>query len=196
MGKLVKCEIDGCHRNVYHCGLCCQHYRRWKKYGDPCAVPTIDTSNYLPKGSYKNNPREYRSWKNMVARCTDSRHVNYPHYGGRGIKICDRWLGKDGLKNFINDMGTRPDNMSLDRIDVDGDYTPENCRWAAQCVQNHNQRDKKHSTGIKGVGRYFHHGRYRFIAYISKNGIKAQKYFSNLDDAIKWRSKKEKELYG
>lgn len=196
MAKIVECKIPECCRKVYHCGLCCQHYRRWKKYDDPCAVPTVDTSNYLPKGSYKNNPREYRSWKNMVARCTDSRHVNYPHYGGRGIKICDRWLGKDGLKNFINDMGTRPDNMSLDRIDVDGDYTPENCRWAAQCVQNHNKRGRRHSTGIKGVGRYFHHGRYWFIAYISKNGVKAQKYFSNLDDAIKWRSKKEKELYG
>lgn len=196
MAKIVECKIPKCCRKVYHCGLCCQHYRRWKKYDDPCAIPTVDTSNYLLKGSYKNNPREYRSWKNMVTRCTDSRHKAYCYYGGRGIKVCDRWLGRDGLKNFIKDMGKRPEKCTLDRIDVNGDYTPENCRWSEWCVQNYNKTMSKHSTNKTGITKTFNHGREWYIANISKNGNKQSKWFKTFEEALSWRLNKEKELYG
>lgn len=190
------CKIDGCAMKVYHCDLCSQHYHRWKKYGDPCAVPTVDVSKWLPKGSYKNNPREYRSWKNMIVRCTDSRHKKYEYYGGRGIKVCDRWLGKDGLANFIKDMGARPQDASLDRIDPDKDYCPENCRWATRDIQSYNCRTRKHSTTIKGVHICYHHGREWFVATISRGYKQKRKWCKTLEEAIAMRQKLEKEFYG
>jgi len=74
----------------------------------------------------------------MRQRCNDPKNKNYPHYGGRGIKVCDRWNSYDA---FLADMGRKPSRKhSLDRIDVNGNYEPENCRWADVMTQRHNQR--------------------------------------------------------
>jgi len=95
------------------------------------------------RGFCKRHPREYSSWTAMKNRVTQKSHKYYNNYGGRGIKICDRWLGKDGFKNFYEDMGERQEGMTLDRIDVDGDYCPENCRWATLLAQERNKRTAK-----------------------------------------------------
>jgi hypothetical protein len=89
--------------------------------------------------------REYHVWVAMRQRCYDPNHDSYEYYGGRGIEVCDRWLvGEDGYhpyQCFMQDMGPRPsDQHSIDRIDNDGHYDPNNCRWATSDVQNLNRR--------------------------------------------------------
>jgi len=84
---------------------------------------------------------EYKSWSMMKVRCTNKRNAAYPRYGGRGIKICKRWFS---FENFFADMGRRPSaKHSLDRIDNNGDYTPNNCRWATAFEQGKNKRNNK-----------------------------------------------------
>ncbi len=84
--------------------------------------------------------RSYRAWQNMKRRCLKTTYKDYPDYGGRGIKVCDRWLK---FENFYADMSERPEGLTLDREDNDGDYTPENCKWATPKEQANNRRTNR-----------------------------------------------------
>jgi len=85
----------------------------------------------------KSSTREYKTWSWMKARCLQKKSGNYKYYGGRGIKVCDRWMV---FENFLEDMGKQPERSSLDRIDSNGDYTPENCKWSNKEEQMNNTR--------------------------------------------------------
>lgn len=81
----------------------------------------------------------YNSWMGMRQRCHNPNAWNYPHYGGRGIRVCTRWL--ESFENFLADMGEKPSRQhSIGRINNDGDYTPDNCQWETIGQQVHNKR--------------------------------------------------------
>lgn len=82
---------------------------------------------------------EYRSWRRMRVRCLNPHDKRYTDYGGRGIRVCERWVS---FEVFLADMGPKPSpKHSIDRINVDGDYEPRNCRWATAIEQRRNRRD-------------------------------------------------------
>lgn len=85
----------------------------------------------------------HKAWTHMKERCLNKKLKVYQHYGSRGIKVCDRWLKFD---NFLKDMGEKPPNLSIDRINNDGDYCKENCRWATKFQQSNNTRSVNRIT--------------------------------------------------
>lgn len=85
---------------------------------------------------------EHAIWHAMIQRCYSPKCVAFKNYGGRGITVCNEW--REDFRNFLADMGLRPGNLTLDRIDNNGNYTPKNCRWASWETQNKNKRLTKH----------------------------------------------------
>ena len=83
----------------------------------------------------------YRIWDAMIRRCHKETAKEYKNYGARGIKVCDRW--RQSFVAFLVDMGSRPDGLTLDRINVHGDYEPGNCRWASYKVQGRNKTNNR-----------------------------------------------------
>ena len=145
----------------------------------------------------------WRSMRNvyegMIGRCyqpTDQ--ARYDYYGGRGITVCDEWLqeGGKGFENFYNDMAPRPEGYSLDRVDFNGNYCKENCRWVDLSVQSFNTRRKSNNTsGRTGVS--FNKKLGRWGVYISVNGEFIRLgYFADFNKACEVRTAAELKYYG
>jgi hypothetical protein len=128
----------------------------------------------------------------MVYRCTNEKDTTYENYGGRGIKVCDRWLEKDkGVFNFVEDMGDRPSpEHSIDRIDNDGDYTTENCRWATRHQQMANRRNSNRTVGVSHIPK-----ENKWQGSMIVRGVNYCKRFGTEEEAISYRRELEK-LHG
>jgi hypothetical protein len=99
---------------------------------------SIMEDNLRPYKGKITRDKEYSIWSAMKDRCYNPNNPRYKDWGGRGIKVCDRW--RNSYINFITDLGTRLENTSLDRINIDGNYEPTNCRWATPAEQAKNRR--------------------------------------------------------
>lgn len=137
---------------------------------------------------------EYSSWVCMKSRCINPNNTEYYRYGGRGITICQEWI--DSFPAFYEDMGQKPDGLTLERIDNDSGYFPVNCKWATPTEQSRNTRiPKTNKTGVKGV--FFNKKRNRFRAAICVNYKSIfLGHFKTLEEATKARKEGEMEYFG
>ena len=188
---MKKCRAEGCALPVSPkagYGFCQRHYAKYKRYGDPF-FPDQRIRDYLSQ-KYRS---EYRSLNGAIQRCHNANNPSYHQYGERGIKVCDRWRGARGFHNFMDDMGPKPSpEHSLDRINVDGDYCPENCRWADNNIQavNTTRRRACSFRGVRLCNGYYH-------AYLRKDGIMHDgKYHRREEDAIRERIEMEIKYLG
>lgn len=212
----MKCKIDGCDNEVSPQGakgLCPKHYypttvsvrrcpqcgevknigngvarcqacRWWEKHHGKKRTGPIR----IRDGFKKAHPKEYSVYRGMLKRCRDS---NDSRYGGRGITVCERWRGPRGFHYFYEDMGQRPsEGHSLDRIDVNGGYCPENCRWATANQQAANKRVRRMYSSQVGVT--FSKPLNLWSASLQVQGHKHQKWCRTEEDAIEARKQMER----
>ena len=136
-----------------------------------CSAIARDYSYLMTHGHTANGEVSptFSSWASMVARCHSPSALRlYPHYAGKGIKVCDRW--RYSFQNFLDDMGERPEGTSVDRIDSKGNYEPANCRWVNQSIQ---VRDQKRPVIVDGQ---------KFLSILD-----TAKFFNITPSSVCWR---------
>lgn len=206
-GKLTIIEIgdltpDGKHREMIcqcDCGAIKEVRIDMLKSGNikscGCNAHPKKTSHHdLYKDVY---PRLFKIYSGMVRRCYNKKASHYEYYGGRGISIFEDWLGDNGLDNFMEWSLNNGylNTLSIDRIDVNGNYTPFNCRWATIEEQSHNKRTRKgNTTGVSGV--IYDNKRNKYRASIS---CKSKRIylgaFDTLKEAIQIRKEAEQKYW-
>lgn len=135
-----------------------------------CGCLAKENASQRSKTHGKSYDSIYRIWLNMITRTSNKKDVSYEHYGGRGIEVCERW---HDFNNFYADMGDKPNGKTLDRIDVNGDYCKENCRWATS-EQQCNNKTNNHFLTYKGETK-------TVSQWSRYAGIKAQTLFHRIN---------------
>lgn len=155
-----------------------------------CAIKEAVRKRNMVHGDSKSP--EHIAWMGMNSRCNSPTNKKYNDYGGRGIAVCERWLS---YENFLSDMGRRPASKhSLDRKDVNGNYTPENCRWATHYEQTMN---KRRHVGAKFKGIWWSTGNKSWAAQITKDGkCRHLGSFKTPEEAAAVYANAARELYG
>ena len=138
------------------------------------------------------NTKEYNVWASMLQRCSNPKCRDYCNYGGRGIRVCSIW--QNSFIRFIQDMGECPEFYTLERVDNDGPYSPENCEWSSRYSQSKNKRKyKNNTTGFTGVRRV------RVSGWEACIGVKGSRIhlgtYNSLEEAAYARKKAEEKYW-
>ena len=183
----MSCKIENCKSLIYRSGYCCGHYKRLRRHGDATGGGRSHELHGMNKSI------EYTSWCKMKSRCNNLNDTNYSYYGGRGIKVCDEW--ENSFVAFYTSLGKRPSiAYTLDRIDNNGNYEPNNCRWGTKSEQSFNTRKRSdNKSGYKGV--IWDRTRNKWRAEIRYNNNRYNLgRFNNIVDAVKAYRDKRDEL--
>ena len=178
---------------IYKCGFCGGEFR--------ARTSLVKTGNTKSCGCYKvkrirerttkhglGATRLYNIWNNIKNRTLNPKHRQYSDYGGRGITLCDEWLDVQNFYNWAISNGYS-DGLSIDRIDNDGGYCPENCRWTTSTIQNRNQRMKKNNkSGFKGVSYKKDIKKYVTFICINKNNIYLGSFLTAVEAGIAYNN--------
>lgn len=187
------CSVDGCGNRIYTKKLCEIHYKRMRTHG------STDRPERKPNPNARGNPNTgpahhrfrhgmtgtptYKAWTGMKRRCYCETDSQFKDWGGRGIKVCDRWL--NSFENFLADMGLCPPGMTIDREDNDGNYEPGNCRWADRTTQSRNRRYARITAEIAQLIR-LDRSAGKTLAWISERFQVSQSHASRIVKGASW----------
>ena len=182
----------GKSKGLYHCNRCgndietlITYVNNNRKTNCGC-LNKENAKNRLIKHGMTHSP-EYNAWLGMKARCYKKTYQHYNRYGGRGIKVCDEW--KNNFMQFYKDMGEKPaPNYQLDRIDNDGNYCKENCRWVTPSQNCYNRTRYHNKTGFTGVSKNTSSGKYSAWYSLNRKHIQVGT-FETPEEAYKERIK-------
>lgn len=164
-----------------------------KGHTTSCGCLNKEIIGSLNKTHGMSTTQTYITWHNMRQRCENPNNNNYNNYGGRGIAVCNSW---SDFNNFLADMGERPDNLTLERVDVNGDYSKDNCIWADDTTQSFNRRIHGNNTsGKSGVVWNKRLGKWSASISMNNNRIHLG-YYADIDTAITVRLEAELKYYG
>jgi DNA-directed RNA polymerase subunit RPC12/RpoP len=196
LGVLYPTEYSKWKRsyNLYKCGFCGNEFKAQVRYINSGAIISCGCYNkqLVKDRNTKHglvNTGLYGIWRNIKNRTLNPKHKQYNDYGGRGITICDEW--KNDFMSFYDWAMTNgySDELSIDRIDNDGGYSPENCRWTTSIIQNRNKRIPTNNTsGYKGVSYNKRRGKYQVQICVNKKSIYLGSFPTAVEGAVAYNN--------